>query len=507
MRRILSVGLLGLLGCAPVLHRSAAPPRPRGLAAVVDSVISVPGLDRTTFGIEVWDPGANRVLFALNANKHLMPASNTKLVATSAAMALLGPDWRYRTDVYALGLDGKGAAKGVLLVARGDPTWAPPFVPDDFTVPAALADSIRAAGVRRIDGDLVVDASAFERAGLNDSWNLSDLPWYYAAPTGALAIGEGTRRYVVLPGMGVGLPAGVRFIGPEPQGPVLNTITTGPSDSRRSVDPERRPGVDTLYLSGRVPFGVAADTEVTTVIDPAVFAARELAAELSARGIQVTGAIRVLHDSAEAGALSAPTAPPRRAVASWTSPTIAEVVAACLKPSDNWLAEQLLKTIGLQKGGLGSWQAGLGVERTYLTGTVGLDSLDFHLRDGSGLSAQNLLTAHAIVRLLGYVAAQPWGAIYQAALAEPGQKGTLQRRLVAYQGRLHAKTGSIANVNSLSGYIRADDGRDLVFSILSNGSGIAPALVRGAIDRIAAAIAANGASAGNGSNATIGGRP
>ncbi|HEX9108438.1 MAG TPA: D-alanyl-D-alanine carboxypeptidase/D-alanyl-D-alanine-endopeptidase [Longimicrobiales bacterium] len=504
MRRFLVVPPLVLLGCTPVLHRSA-PPRAPGLAAVVDSVVSVPALARTSFGMEVYDPAAGRVVFALNPDKHLMPASNTKLVATSAAMALLGPDWRYRTEVYALGLDARGAAKGVLLLARGDPTWAPPFVPGDFTVPAALADSIRAAGVRRIDGDLVIDASAFERAGLNDSWNLGDLPWYYAAPTGALAIGEGTRRYVVLPGMGVGLPAAVRFIGPEPQSPVLNAITTGLSDSRRNVEPERLPGVDTLYLRGTVPFGVAADTEVTTVADAPVFAARELAAELAARGIQVNGAIRVLHDSVEAAGLAAATASARRPVASWTSPPVAEIVAACLKPSDNWLAEQLLKTIGLQKGGRGSWQAGLAVERAYLTGTVGLDTLDFHLRDGSGLSAQNLLTAHAIVRLLAYVAAQPWGATYRAALAEPGQKGTLQRRLVAYQGRLYAKTGSIANVNSLSGYIRADDGRDLVFSILSNGSGVSPALVRGAIDRIVVAIAANGATAAN--NAANGGRP
>src|SRR5512141_2632993 len=114
MRRSLLGPPLVLLGCSPVLHRSA-PPRAPGLAAVVDSVVSVPALARTTFGIEVYDPAAGRVVFALNPDKHLMPASNTKLVATSAAMALLGPDWRYRTEVYALGLDARGAAKGVLL--------------------------------------------------------------------------------------------------------------------------------------------------------------------------------------------------------------------------------------------------------------------------------------------------------------------------------------------------------------------------------------------------------
>lgn len=484
-----------LSACLPFARSSNPTPRPGSLAAVVDSVTGSPALRRTTFGVEVLDPATGRVVYALNADKHLMPASNTKLVATSVAMALLGPDWRYRTDVYALGLDARGAAKGLLVVARGDPTWAPPFQPGDFTVPAALADSVRAAGVRRIDGDLLVDASAFERAGVNDSWELGDLIWYYAAPISALAVGEGTRKYVVLPGVAPGSPAGVRFIGPEPQGPVLNAITTVSrlsGDTVARIDPDRRPGVDTLFLRGTIPFGAPPDTETATVADAAVYAARVLQGELAARGIQVAGTIRVLHDSAEARAVPASVAGAPRAVASWTSAPVSQIVAACLKPSDNWLAEQLLKTLGAQKGTGGSWRGGLAVERGFLTTTVGLDSLDFSLRDGSGLSAQNLLTPHAIARLLAWDATQPWGATYRAALAQPGEAGTLQRRLVAYKGRLQAKTGSIANVNSLSGYIRTDAGRELVFSVMSNGSGVPASQVRAAIDRIVAAIAATG---------------
>ncbi len=482
--------LAALLGaCLPLRHPA---PRPLGLAGVVDSVTASTALRHTTFGIEVYDPAAGRVIYAHNADSHLMPASNTKLVATSAAMALLGPDWRYRTDVYALGTGAGGATRGLLLVARGDPTWAPPFQPGDFTVAAALADSIRAAGIKRVDGDLLVDASAFERATVNDSWEIGDLIWYYAAPTSAFALGEGTRRFVVLAGVAPGLPAGVRFIGPEPQGPVLNAITTvsAEGNARPNIDPDRLPGMDTLFLRGTIPLGAPPDTETATVADPAVYAARVLQGELAARGIQLAGTVRVLRDTAEARAATAAGAP--RALASWTSAPVAQIVAACLKPSDNWLAEQLLKTLGAQKGGTGSWRAGLTVERAFLTGPVGLDSLDFSLRDGSGLSAQNLLTAHAIVRLLAYDRAQPWGETYRAALAEPGQPGTLQRRLVAYAGRLHAKTGSIANVNSLSGFLRTDDARELVFSIMTNGSGVPASQVRAGIDRIVAAIAANG---------------
>ncbi|HEX9109106.1 MAG TPA: D-alanyl-D-alanine carboxypeptidase, partial [Longimicrobiales bacterium] len=223
MKRLLSLLSLVLLGaCVPPLP--GLKPHPDRLALVVDSVTSAPALVHTTFGVEAIDAATGRVLIARNADKHLIPASNTKLVATSAAMALLGPDWRYRTELRAAPLDARGATRVLVLSGRGDPTWSPPFQAADATVPAALADSVRAAGVKRIDGDIVIDASRFEAAGVHDAWEIGDLIWYYAAPTSAVAVGEGTRKFVVLPGMAAGLPAGVRFIGPEPQRPVLNAI-------------------------------------------------------------------------------------------------------------------------------------------------------------------------------------------------------------------------------------------------------------------------------------------
>lgn len=526
MKRLLPLVLLA--GCIPGTRAHGPVPRPIGLAAVVDSVTSSPGLRHATFGIEVYDPVAGRTLLALNADKHFVPASNTKLVATSAAMALLGPDWRYHTEVEASGPDARGVARAVIVTGHGDPSWTRPFAAADFAVAEALADSIRAAGIRRIDGDLVVDASAFERTALNDTWQLGDLVWDYAAPTAAVAVAEGTRRVVIVPGVTPGAAAGIRFVGPEPQAAVVNRVVTGHAGDRLDIEPERLPGVDTLFLRGTIPFGAAPDTETITVVEPNAFAGRVLAAELARRGIPVGGAVRVVYDSAEALALrltiaqarsaapppvarrgraparpsaapppdpalagrAVPAASPLRRIATWTSPPLADIVAYCLARSDNWLAEQLLKTLGAVKQGAGSWPAGLAVERAYLTGPVGLDSLDFALHDASGLSVQNLLTPHAIVRLLAYARSQPWGARFHDGLAQPGQKGTLERRLAALQGRLYAKTGSLTNVNSLSGYVRTDRGRDLVFSILTNGSGVPAAYVRAGIDRIVAAIAA-----------------
>ena len=167
------------------------------------------------------------------------------------------------------------------------------------------------------------------------------------------------------------------------------------------------------------------------------------------------------------------------------SPPLHEVVDAILGPSQNWMTEQLLRTMGAELGGGGTWREGLRVERRWLQGTAGVDSLDVLQRDGSGMSAQNLVTPRAMVKVLEQAARAPWFELYRKALPEPGEEDTtLESRLPELRGRVHAKTGTLTNVTTLSGYLVTDSGRTLVFSILTNGSGLPSNTVRGAIDRL-----------------------
>jgi len=503
-----------LAGACASAPRSPAPvPGARTLAAVVDSIRSTPPLDRTHWGIEVYDPAARRVLYSLNPALHFVPASNTKLVVTAVALGELGPEHRYRTELYALmprggavegGEAAIGEVDGLLLLARGDPTLSRRFHPEGPTPLAALADSVAAAGVRRVRGDLVVDLTYFDDQPIHPAWEVGDLTYQYAAPVAAFAVEEGTFRVVVAPGDSVGAPARVSPLAPPGAVEVVAAVGTAAAEGRGRVAARRRYLSDVVELHGTIPLGAPPDTLRVAAPYPAELAARELLAELAARGIEVAGEVRLITSPAESARLrgtAADTGTARvddtgrgddvalRLIATWHSPPLTEIVAAILKPSQNWIAEQLLKTLGAERGERGSWREGIAVETRYLIDVVGLDSAEFRLADGSGLAAQNLLTPRAIVRLLDHARQQPWGPHFRDALARPGESGTLEHRLTEFEGRLFAKTGTITYVNSLSGYLHTPDGRELIFSIMTNASGTPAATVRRAIDRIVRAIA------------------
>ena len=154
------------------------------------------------------------------------------------------------------------------------------------------------------------------------------------------------------------------------------------------------------------------------------------------------------------------------------------------------MTEQLIRTLGAELGEEGSWSEGIVVISEFLTEVVGIDSLDISPRDGSGLSAYNLVTPRALVRILQYLSSSQNTGTYRSALATPGEEdSTLQERLSDLEGRVFAKTGTISNVNSLSGYLTRDDGSEVIFSILSNGSGLPSGQVRDAIDDIVRILA------------------
>ena len=490
-------------------------------ARVADSIISTAPLDRAHIGIEVYDPTSGRILYRHNNERRFVPASNQKLWPTTTALHELGPEWRYRTPVLALGANAEaGSAQAVVVVGRGDPTFSSRFhstaadsLADslaagrmdavsaaraqrrDLAVLDSLADSVVAGGVKHITGDLIIDASYFDEEIIPGTWTFGNLNGTSAPPTGAFVVAEGIFRVGVTPGLTVGAPPTVEPMGPRNVVPLLNRAVTSDVGTGRRTDNSRGPWNDTLRITGAIGVDAGAQYLRLPMADPVRFAAHAFADALRVRGILIDGTVRVVHDSAEAaglreGRLGAMTgALPVSQVAAWTSPPLGEIVHAILAPSQNWIAEQLLRTIGAEKRGEGSWRAGLAVETAFLFTTVGIDSAALRMNDGSGMSPQNLVTPHAVVQLYNYARTAPWSEVFRAALAKPGQPGTLSTRLRTLEGRVAGKTGTLNSVNALSGYVRTHDDRELIFSIISNASGLPSGPVVGAIDRMVEALA------------------
>ena len=493
----LLLAALTTLGCASGGGGadSGRPPLLLGVPGVVDSVRHTPPLDRMHWGVAAYDREADRVLLRVNVDRHFVPASNMKLVVTAVALGRLGPDFRYRTTVHAENL-ADGTASALVVTGSGDPTMSARFHGEPLAAMRMLADSIARSGLRRVEGPLVVDVTRFDSQRIHPTWEIGDLDWYYAAPTSALAVDEATMTLVVSPGARAGEPGNVTALAPDGLITIDQSLVTDTAFSRNEVGFIRTPGTNAFRFSGRVPSSANPDTISIPVHDPAAFAGEALLRLLRERGVEVTGDVIVLDaDSpeAESGRWNAQLAG-FQPVAAWSSAPLSQIVEAILEPSQNWIAEQLLKTLGAELGAAGTWREGIEVERRYLIDVANIDSAAFHLVDGSGLSAQNLLSPDAIVQLLVHAGQQDWAGLYRSAMAEPGEsESTLENRLVAYEGRVFAKTGSITHVNSLSGYLVTEDGSDVVFSVLSNGSGVSAGAVRAGIDRIVAALAAIGA--------------
>jgi len=488
---VVAVAAMHAAGCATAGRGGGVGPAIDPVAAILDA----PPLDQVHFGVLAVDARSGRVLYDRNAHKHFVPASNEKLLVTSTALSLFGPDYRYRTTVYATGPLNEGTVEGSLvLVGTGDPTLGEPFWPSGEAALTALADSLLATGVRRVEGRLLVDASAWDSTSVGPTWQAASLGASYAATGGAFAVDRGELQVVVHGGAGPGAEPTITWSPLGTEDFVTAALTTAPPDSATRVRPHYLPESHRIVLDGRVRAD-RVDTLTFAIRDPVRQATAALERILRERGIEAVGGWGVVWEpGVDLGGTcvsgSVGRCPAAFRVGDLTSPPMVEIVQAILEPSQNWMTEQLVRTLGAELGEEGSWEGGLDVVTRFLVDQVGVDSLDISPRDGSGLSSADLVTPRALVRILRYMAAGPNGEAFRHALAEPGEEdSTLERRLPGFEGRVYGKTGTIANVNSLSGYLVRDDGREVVFSILSNGSGLPSSRVRATIDEVVAVLA------------------
>jgi D-alanyl-D-alanine carboxypeptidase/D-alanyl-D-alanine-endopeptidase (penicillin-binding protein 4) len=453
-------------------------------------------LDATPFNRALWGvvlvDESGRVLYGRNADRLFIPASNTKLVVATVAAALLPPDWTVRTSVYGSGVIVDGVMQGdLVLYGRGDPTFSNRCYGTDTTVAGVcdrnifarlrvLADSLRARGVTAIAGDLVGDGSYFEPQTVHGGWEAYDLNWWYAAPVTGLSFNDNSIDIKWGPGPRPGTPASVSIT------PWLGDLTFENRSRTRDaggddIDFFREPGTMDVRAEGNVAQSSRGGTEYFAMPDPNLFAARAFRQALGDAGISVVGATRSTTDSMDYLHLRA-----GRPLAEVESRPLTDWIFPILNTSQNLFAEMMLKQLGRIFGGAGSWREGLRVERRFLIDSVGIDSTQISLSDGSGLSSVNLVTPRAFTQMLRFIRRHPRWATFAAGLPQSGNAGSLRNRFrnTPLEGRVWAKTGSISRVNTLSGIIEPEGGRRLYFSVQANHHTLPGRMILAQIDSL-----------------------
>jgi len=492
---------------------AAHKPAPRTLGSRIDALLADSEVARGFWGVAIVDLTRGKTLYARNADKLFTPASNTKLFTTAATMALIGPDYRFRTTVETTGtLDRYGRLTGdLVLVGRGDPNLSGRTLPYNLrterTLPAirvleGLANSVVQAGLKFVDGDVVADDAYFAYERYGEGWSQDDLVWGDGAPVSALTINDNVVFVSILPAVRAGDHAFVSITPASNYYQVDNRImTTPPGTGPRKIFINREPGSRQLTLWGNIPVDDPGANEALAIEDPAEFAAQVFRDLLQQRGVVIYGHSRARHlELASLGTVSVTTLASARGgegggpalapiqplvLASYQSQPLIQDVRVINKVSQNLHAEILLRLLGREKGTAGTIEGGQEVLRGFLN-RAGISPDEFVFYDGSGLSRENLVTPQAVVKLLGYVNTQPWVEDYRNTLPLAGVDGSLADRFknTPADGRVQGKTGSLNHVNALSGFLTTRRGDRIAFSILCNNHHLAPKRALEVIDQI-----------------------
>ena len=440
-------------------------------------MFGAPIMAHAQWGVVVRSLDTGATLYEQNAGKLMMPASNMKIVTLAGALHALTWDHRFVTTLETDAAVEGGVLLGDLVVrGGGDPT-----INSRNNRGTAVFDewaaALSAAGIARISGRIVGEDGLFDDEGLGAGWAWDYLEAGYAAPVGALQYNEDVALLTVLPGAAAGDPAVLSM--PAGSGLTLvNRATTSAAGVPETIALRRHVDEPVLEVSGTVPLpSPAADAATATptrtvgrqvaVTNPTRYFAQSLKEALAERGIGVAG------DAVDGDDLAVPSGPApvqRRVLARTQSPPLGDIATVLMKVSQNLYAETLLKAAGAVAGGVGTTASGRAQVAAMLRDWQ-IDDRALVMADGSGLSRYNYVTANLLTAILARLyadAAHREG--FLSTLPIGGQDGTVSTRMRGTRaaGNARAKTGSIANVRSLSGFVRTQDGEMLVFSILAN---------------------------------------
>ncbi|MBL8952597.1 MAG: D-alanyl-D-alanine carboxypeptidase/D-alanyl-D-alanine-endopeptidase [Myxococcaceae bacterium] len=477
---------LGSPGQPPGKHAEERKALERALLSVIER--SPLKNARITVQIRSLDDGS--VIFSQHQDELLNPASNVKLFTAAAALARLGPDYRFDTEFLtdnesreSILKDGK--VKTLFVRGKGDPSLT------TERLYAAVSDLLH-FGLKEVTGDIVLDESYFDGEREPPGYDQERGDRAYLAPTGALSLNWNSVGVFLRPGPNIGAAAVAEMEPASDYFVVENDVLTGNKTQRRfnvtsSIDKDR--AHQKIEIDGYVPFEKGSWSVNKRIELPPLYLGHTLKQLLAQRGVKVKGRIRVGQAPFNAKILTV-----------HQSETLDIVLKKLQKFSSNFVAEQLIKVLGAEGRGVpGTHANGIAVVEEFLDREVGIKKGTYVMRNGSGLNDTNRFSAAQVNVMLKYMWDRfPLAPEYLSALGIAGKDGTLKYRFEGTDAvwRLRAKTGTLENVSALAGYVQSVGGEKFVFSVMANDFPGRASTVVAHIDAVGAAVAAIGATGG-----------
>lgn len=436
----------------------------------MQAILEAPTFSNAFWGAYVMDAATGEELFAHNADRSFIPASNTKLYTTAAALVLFGPDHTFQTRLWHSGTVRRGTLRGSLVLeAGGDPAFGGRYAgaPDPLSPFRIWADSLSARGVRTVQGGIAVHLHGFDLSPLGLGWDWDDEPFCYSAQISPLSIADNCLT-LELEGTQPGQPLRYRVLPALPEHIQIDNQSLTVADGQPTfVQYDRARASNTIVLSSRLAPGERR-SHLVTFENPAQVAAVLFRQVLSERGIRVRGPIELT---------SAPLPGGLTLVGVHASPNMRALAAAVNKPSQNLYAEVLLRQLGRLEAQPTTSDIGTARQGQRMAWRVfraaGVDSMRTRLVDGSGLSRTNFMDPRSTSRLLHYMwhyADPEVREAFVTSLPIGGIDGTLSGRFreAPALNAVRAKTGTLGHASALSGYVTTTSGRTLIFSLVAN---------------------------------------
>jgi D-alanyl-D-alanine carboxypeptidase/D-alanyl-D-alanine-endopeptidase (penicillin-binding protein 4) len=411
----------------------------------------------------------------------MIPASTMKLVTSATALEILGPEYRFQTELQHTGtLSGDGTLEGdVVIKGGGDPTLGASHIAATFS---QWKTALTEAGITAINGRIVGDASIFGTQLRADSWQWNDLGNYYAAGACGLTFHQ-NLFYANFRLTNPGAPAPLAGTDPKlPHVQFVNEMRTGPAGSGDEGYVYGSPYGKLLYLRGTVPAGGASYTIKGSLPDPAFFCARAFTKHLNEHGIPVTGepsTLRLMTINGDSPAEE------RHQLLVQNSDPLASLLVLTNHKSNNLRAECIHRAIGLKARGKGSTAEAAAATEAFWK-TKGIDMTGFVMADGCGLSRADTITARQMALLLYHAAQSEIFDPFYASIPIAGQSGTLRSigRGTASEGRIQAKSGTLDRIKCYAGYANAKSGKRYAFALFINHHDCTESQVKAKIVRV-----------------------